>query len=116
MLAFLVSLVALASAAPKVSEIPPEAGALDIYLNSTSVNNMFQLMVPILSYYMLQNLDIPVNVKSSNPVFSIGLDSFHLDSVQFNGDKLFEVNSDRESEIHMKFLDVDIDASINGSI
>lgn len=73
-------------------------------------------MVPILSYYCLQNLDFPLNVRSSNPVFSIGLDRLHLQNVQFKGDKLFEVIPDRENEIHIKFNNVDVNAQMEGSL
>ena len=52
----LLAMTAIASAVELTSiKEDIHGGALSMYINTTSVNNMMQTFVPLLSYYMLQN-------------------------------------------------------------
>ena len=64
-------------------------GALSMYVNTTSVNNMMQIFVPILSYYILQNQTFVTNVTESSLFYKLTLDSIHVESVKGFTEKSF---------------------------
>lgn len=117
MLVFACLLTALASAVQvsNQSVIKPQAGALNVYLNSTSINNMMQMMVPIMSYYSLANQDYILKFKDSNFLYDIDLDHLHFNDVQFKGIKSFELNPEN-NELHIRLLDIDVSAVVYGNI
>lgn len=92
-----------------------QAGALELYLNTTSLNNMVNIFVPILSYYILNNKTIEANYESKSFFYDLKLDSVHLNTVQGFTTKLVEMEKDTNI-IHVKIGGIDVDAILNGSL
>ena len=78
----LLAMTALASAVDLATlKEDVHAGALSMYVNTTSVNNMMQIFVPILSYYMLNNQTFVTNITESSILYKLTLDSVHVQTV-----------------------------------
>ena len=60
----LLALTALASAVDltTLSENEVRAGALSAYVNTTSVNNMMQIFVPLIAYFSLNNATFETDI------------------------------------------------------
>ena len=82
----LVKLLGLASVASALNlsdldlKTGEKPGALDLYLNATSINNLMQTFVPILSYYMLNNKTFTPDIHQSTILYSLDLDKIVLNN------------------------------------
>lgn len=64
-----IALTAVASAV-ELTQLPKpltasQAGAFDLYVNTTSIQNLMGTFIPILSYYMLTNQTFNIGYKHS---------------------------------------------------
>ena len=91
-----------------------EAGAFDLYVNTTSVNNMLQTFVPILGYFMLNDHDFNLSYHSGGFFYSINLDDLHVDTVDF-GDKIFEMEPGSD-KLLLKMSGINASLHITGSV
>lgn len=91
-----------------------EAGAFDLYINTTSANNMLQTFVPILGYFMLNDHDFNVSYHSGGFFYKINIDDLHVDTVDF-GDKIFEMEPGSD-KLHLKMSGINASFHITGSV
>lgn len=115
----LVALTAVASAVELTSLPKPltaaQAGALELYFNTTSINNMLQSFIPILSYYVLQNQTFNVDYHSKSFFYKLDLDSVHVDQVTGFTEKTFEMEPGTDI-LHCKIGGIDVDVELNGDL
>jgi len=98
-----------------VENVTPAPGALSMSLNTTSINNVMQTFVPILSYYMLNNKTIETDIHESSLLYKFDLDSIHLDTVDGFTTKVFEeVPGTDKIFCHIGGVNVSMD--LNGSL
>jgi hypothetical protein len=56
----------------------PAPGALGMSLNSTSIQNIMNTFVPILSYFVLNNHTFEINQEMKGPGYKLDLDSIQI--------------------------------------
>jgi hypothetical protein len=114
----LVALTAIASAVELTSLPRPltaaQAGAFELYMNTTSLNNMVQTLVPILSYYMINNKTIDLDYHSKTFWYKLDMDYIHIDTVNY-GPKSFEMEPGTD-KLKLAFSGVDIEMQVSGGI
>lgn len=115
----IIALTAVASAVELTSLPKPltasQAGALEMYVNTTSINNMIQVFVPILSYYMLNNKTFNVDYHSKSFFYDLNLDSMHINTVEGFTTKKFEMMPGTD-KLNCKLGGIDADLDLNGSL
>jgi hypothetical protein len=76
-------------------------------LNTTSVNNMLQTFIPILSYYMLNNKTIELDIHESTLLYKFDLQEIHLDGVEgFRTIEFKEIPDTNKIQVHLGGVDV----------
>ena len=117
----LVKLLGLASVASalNLSDIElktgEKPGALELYLNTTSINNMMQTFVPILSYYMLNNKTYELDIHQSTILYSFDLDKILLNNA--TGFTTKEIsNIPGTDKVHVKIGGVDVQMDLDGKL
>ena len=93
----------------------PVPGALSMYLNTTSINNVMATFVPIMSYYALNNKTIPMDVHEKNFLYTLDLSQVHINTVSGYTTKVFEEIPGTD-KIHVKLGGIDIDMTVDGEI
>lgn len=94
-------------------ETGEKPGALDLYLNTTSINNMMQTFVPILSYYMLNNKTYKPDIHQSTILYSFDLDTILLNNA--TGFTTKEIsNIPGTDKVHVKIGGVDVQMDLDG--
>ena len=58
-----------------------QPGALDIYLNTTSISNLMQTFVPLLGYFALNNKTFETNIHESTIFYELDLESIHIETI-----------------------------------
>ena len=105
--------IAVAVLLPK--NATPVPGALSMSLNTTSINNMLQTFIPILSYYMLNNKTIELDIHESSLLYTFDLKEIHLDTVEgFTTKDFKEIEGTDKIQVHLGGIDVSMD--ITGSL
>jgi len=115
---FASTLAVMAVSAVLLSEseaVSPQPGALSVSLNTTSINNIMQTFVPILSYYMLNNKTINTDIHESNILYKFDLDSVHIVEVTGYTTKLFE-QIPGTSKVHVQLGGINTTVDVNGSL
>jgi hypothetical protein len=113
-------LAAVASAVDVMSLPKPltqaQAGALDLYINATSIQNLAQLFIPIQSYYVFGDKDFELNITKKSLLYTLNLEKIHTDGVQFNGKKIFEMTEGNDREVHIQLDGIDAQTLVYGGI
>ena len=92
-----------------IQEAELNAGALSAYINTTSINNMMQTFVPILSYYMLNNHTFVTNITESSILYKLTLDSVHINTVSgFKTKKFFMVPGTDKVQVVLSGIDASV--------
>lgn len=117
----LVKLLGLASVASALNlsdldlKTGEKPGALDLYLNATSINNLMQTFVPILSYYMLNNKTFTPDIHQSTILYSLDLDKIVLNNATGFTTKEFKQLPGTD-KINVKFGGVDVQMDLDGKL
>jgi len=96
------------------AQLAPTPGALELSLNSTSINNVMQTFVPILAYYALNNQTFDVNETIKGTGYKLVLNSIHVDEATGFTTKVFE--NIEEDKIHVRIGGVDISMDVDGEL
>ena len=92
-----------------------QAGALDLYLNTTSINNMIQPFVPILSYFVLNNSTWNIDYHSKSLLYNLDLNDIHFITVDGWTEKSFEMIPGSE-RLRIKLGGIDAQVEVNGNM
>ena len=94
----------------------PVPGALEAELNTTSINNIMQTFVPLLSYFVLNNQTFNLNITEEVPVlYTFTLDNIHINTVGGFTTKIFE-NVPGTNKLHVKLGGIDVDCDVNAEL
>jgi hypothetical protein len=106
---------AVAVMLPTASNVAPTPGALSMSLNTTSINNLMQTFVPILSYYMLNNKTIETDIHESSILYTFDLDQVHIDTVTGFTTKKFEPVAGTD-KIQVTLGGIDLSMDVDGKL
>lgn len=94
-----------------------QAGALELYLNTTSLNNILQIAVPLLAYYKVDNATFNPDYHSGGMLYTLDLQSIHVNSYSQNFEKVFEMIPKFDNDqLHLRFSGIDLDLEVNGGV
>jgi len=115
----LMAMTAVASAVDLMSLERPltqvQAGAMDLYLNATSIQNLMQIFVPITAATAINNQTFKVGYKASSIFYTLDIESVYVDHMDFTGDKIFEIEPNTNI-VHVKFTGVNVATLVTGSM
>ena len=92
--------------------ITPRPGAMSLYLNTTSVNNLLQTAVPIFAYYALNNQTYDLNIEEKSLLYTFDFDSIHFNEATAATEKKFEYIPGTD-KIHCHIGGFDLSALVN---
>ena len=90
----------------KVSDIKPLPGSLAVSLNATSINNIMQTFIPILSYFVLNNQTFDLGIDMKSTLYNFKLNQLHIVTVDGFTTKTFEQIDD--DKVHVKIGGINI--------
>lgn len=90
-------------------------GAISMSLNTTSIQNIFNTFVPILSYFVLNNHTFEINETMSGFGYKLDLESIHVIEAKGFSVKIFENIPDTDL-LHVKIGGVDITMDVNAEL
>ena len=97
------------------STTTPTAGNIGLVLNTTSVENVMTIAMPLACYFALNNKTVELNVSESSSIFyKLTLNSMHINTVTL-GKPVFEQGDDA-NKIHVQLTNIDIDAEVDGMV
>ena len=72
------------------NEILPRPGAMSMYLNSTSVNNIMQTFVPLMAYFSLNDHTFNTSITESSYLYKFDMEKVTVKSASGFTEKKFE--------------------------
>lgn len=88
---------------------------MELYINSTSIQNMIQIMAPLVSFYALNNHTFEINYQASSIFYTLDLQKIWFDTVDFTGDKVFEMEPG-SNIVHAKFTGINANSLLWGGV
>ena len=70
--------------------ITPRPGAVSLYANTTSINNLMQTAVPIFAYYALNNQTYDLGITEKSLLYTFNFESIHFKEATAATEKKFE--------------------------
>lgn len=115
MKAFQAVFALIASVCATGPAVAPTPGAFSIYLNSTAMDNLFQTMVPLLGYFLIDNSTLPIDVTKSSLLYSFTFKDIHIVHATGYTIKKFEYLPGTD-KIHVAIGGVDLQTTINAEL
>ena len=73
-----------------IDQIKPRPGAISMYLNITSVNNIMQTFVPLIAYFSLNNQTFSPDITESSYLYKFNMEKLTVKSASGFTEKKFE--------------------------
>jgi hypothetical protein len=97
------------------AQLEAQPGAIELSLNSTSINNVMQTFVPILAYYALNNQTFNINETYDGTGYKLVLNDIHVVEATGFTTKVFE-NIEGTDKIHVRVGGVNISMDVDGEL
>ena len=110
-----ISTLAFASQASVLKDVTPTPGSIGMVLNTTSVNHVVSSLIPIISYYVLNNQTYQLNLTKSGYLYKFTFDTLHINTVNGFTTKIFEEIPGTD-QIHVKLGGINASVNIDAEL
>ena len=110
-----ISTLAFASQASVLKDVTATAGSIGMVLNATSVNHVVSSLIPIISYYALNNQTYQLNLTESSYLYKFTFNTLHINTVNGFTTKIFEEIPGTD-KIHVKLGGINASMNIDAEL
>jgi len=95
--------------------VTPRPGAVSLYLNTTSVNNMMQTFVPLIAYFSLNDHTFNTNIKESTYLYKFDMEKITIKKASGFTEKTFEYIPGTD-KIHAHLGGIDLETYVDATL
>ena len=110
-----ISTLAFASQASVLKDVTPTPGSIGMVLNTTSVNHVVSSLIPIISYFVLNNQTYQLNLTEKGTLYKFTFNTLHINTVNGFTTKIFEEIPGTD-KIHVKLGGINASMNIDAEL